>query len=91
MISVQIDPLLSKGGISETVATPALSAELSMNNIQIHGISSIYLSEVSIHRRMISTEETAKVVAAVRQEEDLKNRMNSFFSSNQPGAIHPFL
>jgi hypothetical protein len=43
---VQIDPLLSKGGISQDVATPALTAQLTMNNIQIHGISSIYLSEV---------------------------------------------
>jgi hypothetical protein len=47
IVDVQIDPLLSKGGINENVATPALSAQLSMNNIQIHGISSIYLSEVT--------------------------------------------
>lgn len=47
---LKVDPLLSKGGISENVATPALSADLTMNNIQIHGISSIYLSESLVTR-----------------------------------------
>ena len=55
------------------------------------------------HRRRINTEETAKVVAAVWETEFicysfaeqtiytrtiLKNRINSSFSSNHPGAIY---
>ena len=56
-------------------------------------------------RRRIYTEEKAKVVAAVWGSEliqllaaqailhqyDLKNRMNSYFSSFHPDAIYPFL
>ena len=56
-------------------------------------------------RRRIYTEEKAKVVAAVWGTEliqllaaqailhqyDLKNRMNSYFSSFHPDAIYPFL
>ena len=56
-------------------------------------------------RRQIYTEEKAKVVAAVWGTEliqllaaqailhqyDLKNRMNSYFSSFHPDAIYPFL
>ena len=56
------------------------------------------------HRRMIYTEEKAKVVAAVWgteciqflamlaifHQDYLKNRMNSSFSSYHPGAIQPF-
>ena len=58
-----------------------------------------------MHRRRIKTEEKAKIVAAVWGAEFiqflaalaictwtfLKNRMNSFCSSNHPGAIHPIL
>ena len=57
------------------------------------------------HRRRKHTEKQAKVVAAVwgtvfiqflaviavLHEDDLKNIMNLSFSSNYPGAIHPFL
>ena len=58
------------------------------------------------HRGRINTEEKAKIVAAVWGTEFiqflaalaildfrtiLKNRMNSSFSSNHPGAIHPIL
>ena len=57
-------------------------------------------------RRRIYTEEKAKVVAAVwgtelikflaalvaiLPQDDLKNRMNSPFSSYHPDAIHPYL
>ena len=58
-----------------------------------------------MHRRRINTEEKAKVVAAVWGTEFIQflaalalctrtiltNRMNSFFYSNNPGAIHPIL
>ena len=59
---------------------------------------------IAIHRRRIRTEEKAKIVAAVWGGENffnsltrklfstkniLKNRMNSSFSSNHPGEIHP--
>ena len=57
------------------------------------------------HRIRIYTEEKAKVVAAVwgkefmkflvtlaiLHQDDLKNSMNSSFSSYHPGAIYPFL
>ena len=57
------------------------------------------------HRRFIKTEEKAKVVASVWGEECIqfltalailprtimKNRLNSSFFSNHPGAIHPII
>ena len=62
-------------------------------------------SDTGNHRRRIYTEEKANVVAtvwgtkfiqflallAILHQDDLKNRMNSSFSSYLPGAIHPFL
>ena len=49
-----------------------------------------------IHRRRIKTEEKTKVIAAVWGTEFctrtiLKNRMNTSYSSNHPGAIFPIL
>ena len=66
----------------------------------------LYLAMVTDkHRRRIKTEEKAKVLAAVWGQNlfnslprelfcagtILKNRMNSSFTSNHPGAIHPIL
>ena len=68
-------------------------------------LSSIYLFFNVDHRRRSHAEEKAKVVTAVwgiafiqflavlviLNHVDLKNRMNSSFSSCHPGAINPFL
>ena len=52
------------------------------------------------HGRRIYSEEKEKVVAAIDSvpcwlailhQDDLKNRMNSSFTSNHPGAINSFL
>ena len=65
----------------------------------------MYLYIDYTHRIRIYTEEKAKVVAgvwgtkcikflvalAILHQDNLKNRMNSSFSSYPPGEIHPFL
>ena len=48
------------------------------------------------YRKRMYTEVKAKIVAAawgteLLHQDNLKNRMNSPFSSYDPGAIHPFL
>ena len=65
----------------------------------------VQTEESLLHRKRIYSEEKAKVVAAVWGKNlfnsltrklfctgiILKNRMNSYFSSNHPGAFHPIL
>ena len=60
----------------------------------------VYKGNRSGPRRRINTKEKSKVVAAVGGQNlfnflhyrtVLKNRMNSSFSSNHPGAIYPIL
>ena len=77
-----------------------LSFSLVLSHIFVHFISrdcvvglTVTAAEV-LHRRRIYTEETefTKILAVltILHRDDLKNRINSSFSSYHPSAIYPF-